>query len=238
MIAQRGLSPSDGVLIVRLFEPDRDTISWLSWPPHLDPLYAHHNPTGWDERRWRGYFQQELRRPDRLPFAVFYRSYRDASERLIGRLFLRDINAPMRTESRLGYELRPDLLGQGIGSVVLSRFLAEYFTTGGFAIMRLDVAAYNRRAVRCYEKCGFFQVEERLDPDHPVFRAVPPEELLCVPSFRPWLGWVENRAAIRVLEMVCTPSSLRLPLSPWDVEVSWPAATHTAPRSRSNVGLS
>jgi RimJ/RimL family protein N-acetyltransferase len=74
---------------------------------------------------------------------------------LIGRITLRDFE---EDTARLGIYLHPDHIGQGHGTAALKLFLARLWTP---SIVRLDVAAGNRRAVRCYEKCGFVPVEER-----------------------------------------------------------------------------
>ncbi len=55
----------------------------------------------------------------------------------------------------MGLGLRPDLCGQGLGGKFIAlclAFGAERYRAGQF---RLTVAAFNRRAVRAYEKAGF-----------------------------------------------------------------------------------
>jgi [ribosomal protein S18]-alanine N-acetyltransferase len=57
----------------------------------------------------------------------------------------------------LGLGLRPDLTGRGLGLPVLLAVMSHagrQFTPVGF---RLSVAAWNDRALRCYEKAGFIR---------------------------------------------------------------------------------
>lgn len=78
----------------------------------------------------------------------------DQQGALIGRISLREIE--QRTgRARLGISLAADRVGHGMGSEALSLFLHYYFTEMKFMLMVLDVAAFNQRAVRCYERLGF-----------------------------------------------------------------------------------
>jgi diamine N-acetyltransferase len=56
--------------------------------------------------------------------------------------------------------LRPEALNYGYGTDSLWAFLGYYFDLMQFDAMLLDVAAYNRRAQRVYEKCGFVYTGE------------------------------------------------------------------------------
>ena len=73
---------------------------------------------------------------------------------LVGRISLRDIDFAARC-SVLGITFHPYRLGQGLGTDALHALLHHYFDTMGMQTLFLDVAAFNRRAHRCYEKCGF-----------------------------------------------------------------------------------
>jgi RimJ/RimL family protein N-acetyltransferase len=55
----------------------------------------------------------------------------------------------------------PHQLGRGIGTEAVRLILAHAFDTLALNRVDLKVLAYNRRAIRCYEKCGFI-VEGRL----------------------------------------------------------------------------
>lgn len=59
------------------------------------------------------------------------------------------------TTVELGLGLRPDLTGRGIGLAFVQAGMA--FARGEFApvAFRLDVATFNQRAIRVYERAGF-----------------------------------------------------------------------------------
>lgn len=78
----------------------------------------------------------------------------DSKRRLIGRISLREIDVG-KTTARLGISLAQPYVGQGLGSEAMALFLDHYFGPLNFERMLLDVAAFNQRAVRCYERLGF-----------------------------------------------------------------------------------
>src|SRR5437667_957189 len=49
----------------------------------------------------------------------------------------------------------PDLLGHGIGTLATRLLLRHAFETMQLHRVDLRVLTFNRRAIRCYEKCGF-----------------------------------------------------------------------------------
>ena len=49
----------------------------------------------------------------------------------------------------------PDLLGRGIGTLAIRLLLRHAFETMRLHRIDLRVLAFNGRAIRCYEKCGF-----------------------------------------------------------------------------------
>ncbi len=81
----------------------------------------------------------------------------DRQGTLIGRISLRDIEQ-RNGRARLGISLAAPYVGQGLGTEALRIFLDYFFHELLFRTMVLDVAAFNQRAVRCYERLGFVVV--------------------------------------------------------------------------------
>ncbi len=126
----------------------------IDWPGYQSLFFKHINlelRTEGEKRRW-----YELRHASRFPFWFAIDS---GDTKTIGELALRELHRRHRT-ARLGIHLSPAFVEQGLGTAALRTLLRFYFHELGFRRMHLDVAKYNKRAIRCYEKCGFIKVKE------------------------------------------------------------------------------
>jgi RimJ/RimL family protein N-acetyltransferase len=127
-----------------------DTLTQELWPRYTEPFNSLWNiprSARYDDLLGRGWSSQ------RYAWAV-----EDSGRRLIGRISLREVD-PQESGARLGISLAQPYVGQGLGTEALALFLDHYFGPLGFQRMHLDVAAFNRRAVRSYERLGFRYVE-------------------------------------------------------------------------------
>ncbi len=152
MIDNRVLVAGEKSLIRQFSREDVD--AWLQWPPQPDPLFASSYPRPMNRYERDAWYYERLNRSDYMMFAVD-----DKQGQLVGLLTLRNIDRN-RTHSVLGITLRPETLSIGLGTDSLWAFLGYYFDVLRFDSMILDVAAYNRRAQRVYEKCGFVYTAE------------------------------------------------------------------------------
>jgi len=139
--------------VIRPFTRD-DVDSWLSWPWHPDPLYQSSYPRPMNRYERDAWYYERLNRTDYMMFAVD-----DFDGHLVGLLTLRNIDRA-RTHAVLGITLSYSYLDYGYGTDSLWAFLGYYFDYMRFEAMVLDVAAYNRRGQRVYEKCGFVYTGE------------------------------------------------------------------------------
>ncbi|MEF3275420.1 MAG: GNAT family N-acetyltransferase [Chloroflexus sp.] len=122
-----------------------DTLMQERWPRYSEPFSSLWNiprpyQPGQDDQQWTG---------ETEAWAIDLRT-----GQLIGRISLREIDRRWQS-ARLGISLAQPYVGQGLGSESLRLFLAYYFGSLGYQRMVLDVAAFNRRAVRCYQRLGF-----------------------------------------------------------------------------------
>ena len=79
----------------------------------------------------------------------------DLDRSLVGRISLRNV---VDGAAELGISLHPAHLGSGIGTEALG--LLAQVVRSQLAVLRLDVAAENIRAIRCYERSGFCAIGE------------------------------------------------------------------------------
>ncbi len=137
---------------------EKTTIRWFEradvdkrqrWTRHTDPLYSHNDPRPMVGRERDLWFLERSSSSSYRMFAVD-----DLQEEMIGWITLRNINKSAGT-SVLGIAIEPTRMSQGLGTDALMAFLDYYFRSLGFREMWLDVAAFNLRGIRCYEKCGF-----------------------------------------------------------------------------------
>lgn len=138
-------------VLIRPWEHHDDGIE-RTWPPYSDPFSAF-----WNIPRNRTLIEGIF------SFSFGFGTYRwvwaieDSNGTLIGRISLRDIKYYAQ-QARLGISLAEPYTSKGIGTEALSLFLDHFFGPLRFTTMRLDVAAFNLRAIRCYERLGFQHV--------------------------------------------------------------------------------
>jgi RimJ/RimL family protein N-acetyltransferase len=97
------------------------------------------------------WYDDLVNKQGQLPYAI-----EDLDRRLVGRLFLRHIREREGT-AVLGIDLDAAMLGQGYGTDALRAFMTYFFGPARFVKMYLSVAAFNVRARRSYDRCGFQQ---------------------------------------------------------------------------------
>lgn len=134
------------VTIRLLRKEDLDVMS--AWEPFEDPVdrlfdWPRRSPA--ENAFWFSELQRDKTR--------LYCAVDNESQTLIGRISLREIFG--RHSARLGIGFGRDYVSQGYGTETLRLFLDHYFDKMGFDRIVLDVAAVNKRAIACYERCGF-----------------------------------------------------------------------------------
>lgn len=167
-----------------------DVDEWCDWPQHNDMLYRDYNSPKMSPRERDFWYAERISRSDHAMFAIG-----DLERNLIGRLFLRLINRSERS-AVLGVDLRSDLLDRGLGTDALRAFLRYFFCVMDFRTLKLDVAGYNYRAQRVYEKLGFVHTGERWNTYPWIFMP----EVFSDPQYAPVRGFFRSGpGAISVL---------------------------------------
>ena len=171
-----------------------DVDRWLEWPRHTDPLYHVFNAPPMTARQRDSYWASQRQSPTSRLYAV-----EDLSEVLVGRIGLREIDW-YALSAVLGISFRADRLGEGLGTDAMKVFLGYFFGPLGMDVLFLDVAAYNERARRCYERCGFRHLGEHWGEAAPdlagVFRDPGHSEL------RPFFRWEHGLVRPLLYDMV------------------------------------
>lgn len=132
-----------------------DVDRWVAWPRHADPLFENYNPPTLSPRQRDQYYLQHRDAPNSRQFSV------DTLQReYVGRISIRDIDWRLGA-SVLGISFSPSHLDRGLGTDALWAFLGYYYGPLKMSTLFLDVAAFNQRAQRVYEKCGFRKCGQR-----------------------------------------------------------------------------
>jgi RimJ/RimL family protein N-acetyltransferase len=175
----------------------RDTLAQELWPRYTDPF-----STLWNIPRINS-FDDEIHSSwsaQRYAWAI-----EDTYQRMIGRISLREIDV-RQCSARLGISLSQHYLSQGLGTEALAIFLDYFFGSLGYATMFLDVAAFNVRAVRCYERLRFEYVESE-------WRGAgrdPSLRLLDDPRYKDYLSYFRRgrfETLVEFYEMVLTQAA-------------------------------
>jgi len=168
------------------------------WPPYPFPYerftlsFAHMTP---DERE--RHFHRRNSDPSRLELVVDRNS-----ERVVAWLALVDVDWDKRVVGNIGFRVKPSLTDHGLGTRIMDA-VVQWCLSRGLDTLRLDVAASNQRAVRCYEKAGFHVAAEfwrdaeellNIDLDDPGYAFLRPHVRIVetIPQVRFW--WMERTA--------------------------------------------
>lgn len=126
-----------------------DVYKMRLWGYHDNPLISDYNfPELTDEEivRW---YKAKTNKWNNKYFGIFSKD-----EEFIGYLGIKDIKI-FKKESYLGLVFDPNFVSKGYGTDAFRTFLRFYFSQMGMKRMYLEVAEFNKRAYRLYEKMGF-----------------------------------------------------------------------------------
>ena len=141
-----------------------DLDAMMQWRPFADPLYRPFDFPRQSRSEHLRWFEWRRRDPSRRLYTIV-----NEIRQVIGSLTLREIDG--RRSARLGITLGADFVSQGYGTEAMYLFLDHYFGDMGFAMMVLDVAATNLRAVRAYRSIGFRETGSHYRlASHPSYR--------------------------------------------------------------------
>lgn len=134
-----------------------DVYQMKNWGIHENTLLFDYNLpslTHKEIEEWYRYKTSSIRRK-------YYSIFNDKNK-LIGYLGIKNIRRILR-EATLGIVLDPNYVNMGYGTEGISTFLDYYFNKMNMRIMYLEVAKFNKRAIKCYEKSGFSVIDVYLD---------------------------------------------------------------------------
>lgn len=135
----------------------QDVFFMRDWGVHKNPLLEDYNFPKINDKEIKIWYMMKTNKL----FNKYY-SIRNEEGKLVGYMGIKDIKI-IRRESTLGIVLDPNYVDKGYGTEILDTFLRYYFTKMKMRKMILEVAEFNKRAYRVYEKIGFKPVGYYLD---------------------------------------------------------------------------
>jgi diamine N-acetyltransferase len=121
----------------------------LKWKPYPDPLFFHYNMPDMTPDQKEVWFSKRKNDPSALWFSID-----DSKGQLVGFACLNKIE-PTSKSAWLGIYFGYEFVNQGMGTDAMLTLMRYFFENMQFEHLLLDVASHNKRAIRCYEKCGF-----------------------------------------------------------------------------------
>lgn len=131
-----------------------DVYSMQKWGKHENPLFYDYNFPQLDEKEIRDWFNIKTSKKNKRCFVVL-----DNNDQAIGYLTIKDIKK-IKKCATLGIVFDPNHVSKGYGTETIRVFLNYFFNDLNMRTMFLEVAKYNKRAIKCYEKCGFKIIDE------------------------------------------------------------------------------
>ncbi len=125
-----------------------DVPGLLAWGAAYDARFEHYSFVDFDLAEAEQWYFSKQKMLSRKVFGLF------CGNEILGFVTLKKINFITRT-AEIGLAVNPSLNGRGYGEAMLSAHLDYVYRNFPIDRIYLDVAEFNRRARRLYEKCGF-----------------------------------------------------------------------------------
>lgn len=126
------------------------------WGVHENPLLADYNLPELSLEELETWCYRKINNRNNRYFSVF-----NEENKFIGYMGIKNIRKIFR-DSVLGIVFDPNYVNKGYGTESILTFLDYYFNEMNMKRLYLEVAKFNKRAMRCYEKCGFKVVDSYL----------------------------------------------------------------------------
>ncbi|NLJ78506.1 MAG: GNAT family N-acetyltransferase [Tissierellia bacterium] len=128
-----------------------------NWGKHDNPLFFDYNLSLSAPGDLEGWYDHKVARGNSRYYSVF-----NDDSIFIGYIGIKNIRRLWR-DAVLGVVFDPNYIDQGYGTDAISAYLDYYFNMLRMRTMYLEVAEFNQRAIKCYQKCGFRIVDRYLD---------------------------------------------------------------------------
>ena len=134
----------------------KDAYSMTGWGTHKNPLLFDYNLPELSQEDIKEWYYHKTQHKNNKYYSVF-----NEEDRLIGYIGIKGIRKIWK-DAVLGIVFDPNYVNCGYGTEAITTYLDYYFNEMKMKKMYLEVAKFNKRAKRCYEKSGFQVIDEYL----------------------------------------------------------------------------
>ena len=158
-----------GIIIKTIELKDAYHIS--SWGRHENPLLSDYNLPPVSNEEIEEWYRLKTNNRRRIYYSIF-----DKHHKFIGYMGIKNIRKILGWAT-LGIALDPNHVGQGYGTKAITTYLKYFFDEMSMNVLFLEVAKFNKRAIKCYKKSGFRIIDlyleeffnQSLDLNNPYF---------------------------------------------------------------------
>ncbi len=125
-----------------------------NWGKHEDELYKDYNFPKLTYTEVNQWFRSKTNIRNKKNYCI-----KNIDGKVIGYIILRKINRLLK-KGVLGIVIDPNYVNKGYGTEAINIFLKYVFYDFKINKIILQVAKFNKRAIKCYEKCGFKKEKE------------------------------------------------------------------------------
>lgn len=137
-----------------------DALKMTEWGFHENPLFSDYNFPLVSYESISKWYNRKTFGLNKKYFAIY-----NKENKLIGYLGIKNIKRILG-QSTLGIVFDPNYINKGYGTDALGTFLGYYFNDLNMKCLYLEVAKFNKRAIKVYEKTGFVIIDEYLMDYH------------------------------------------------------------------------
>lgn len=134
-----------------------DVAQMAQWGSHDDLRFQAYNFTGRSFSDYLSWYLMKRQPFKKWVYGVFVK------QRLIGYITVKQYRRDLRS-AEMGISFDPDWTSKGYGTQAILKYLELVFVRLNLDRIWLKTAAFNARAIRCYEKVGFKHCEQLREP--------------------------------------------------------------------------
>lgn len=149
-----------------------DAIYMKDWGKHETPLLNDYNFPYSKYEDIAEWYDYKINSRNKKYFAIY-----NEEGRVIGYLGIKGIRK-IRKKATLGIVFDPNYVDKGYGTDAIKAFINYFFNKMKMRTLLLEVANFNKRAIKCYENCGFIKYkkylikyhDQTIDRENPYFK--------------------------------------------------------------------